>query len=133
MSKTFRLPLLAALPALLASCGSDPDLGQYRRTSFNSYSDCVRAYQTQVDRGLQNPCQKTVRTGGGFFYYGPYFFAGRGNTRYLGYDRSGSGGVAGQGLSFDSKGNARTFSKPGTSRGGFTSGSRSRGGGSFGG
>lgn len=131
MSKTFRLPLLAALPAVLAGCGGDPDLNQYRRTSFNSYAECVRAYQPQIARGLQNPCQKTARTGGGSFYYGPYFFAGRGNTRYLGYDRS--GGVAGQGLSFDSKGSVRTFSKPGTGRGGFTSGSRSRGGGSFGG
>ena len=131
MSKTFRLPLLAALPAVLTGCGGDPDLNQYRRTAFNSYAECVRAYQPQIDRGLQNPCQKTARTGGGFFYYGPYFFAGRGNTRYLGYDRG--GGVAGQGLSLDSRGNARTFSKPGTGRGGFTSGSRSRGGGSFGG
>ncbi|WP_155297560.1 hypothetical protein [Deinococcus kurensis] len=122
MSKSFTLPLLAALPALLASCGNDLD--RYSRTTYGSYEQCLIANRVLIDRGLSNPC--VYRTGGG--YYGPYVRIVSGTTRYVGYDRLGK--VSGAGLTFDSKrGSYGSFKAP-VSRGGFMSGSRS---GSFGG
>ncbi|MFW8627749.1 hypothetical protein [Deinococcus sp. ME38] len=122
MSKSFTLPLLAALPALLASCGNDLD--RYSRTTYSSYEQCLIANRVLIERGLSNPCQ--YRTGGG--YYGPYVLIAGGISRYVGYDRLGK--VSGAGLTYDSKrGSYGNFKAP-VSRGGFMSGSRS---GSFGG
>ncbi len=129
MRKTFHLPLLAALPALLAACGDDDlDLDRYKRVKYSSYSQCVAENRVYMERGLQNPCQKT---GGGF--YGPYMYFGGGWTRYLGY--TASGGVAPTGLQYDTKkGTYGSFKAPGVSRGGLTSTGRARSSsGSFGG
>lgn len=128
MSKVIHLPLLAALPALLAACGNDQDLSRYSRTSYNSYAQCQAAYREQIRQGLQNPCQKTSRTGGGFFYFGPYILNAGGTTRYVGYTPA--GGVAATGLTSGKSGYS-TFKAPSVSRGGFTTSSRASG--SFGG
>ncbi|BDP42313.1 hypothetical protein DAETH_22820 [Deinococcus aetherius] len=129
MSKTFHLPLLATLPALLAACGdNDLDLDRYKRTKYTSYEQCRLANQDVIRQGLRNPCQKTS---GGF--YGPYILLGSGLTRYVGY--TSSGGVAPTGLTHDSKrGTYGSFKAP-VSRGGFTSTGRagSSSSGSFGG
>ncbi|MFN4250492.1 hypothetical protein [Deinococcus sp.] len=122
MSKSFTLPLMAALPALLASCGNDLD--RYSRTTYGSYEQCIIANRVLIQQGLRNPC--VSRTGSGF--YGPYVLIAGGTTRYVGYDNLGK--VSGAGLTFDSKrGSYGSFKAP-VSRGGFASSSRS---GSFGG
>lgn len=124
MRKTFHLPLLAALPAVLAACGDNPDLDRYQRVKYNSYSQCERENRIYVQQGLSTPCQKT--SGG---YYGPYMYFGSGRTRYVGY--TSSGGVSPSGLEYDAKrGTYGSFKAPGVSRGGFTSTGRA---GSFGG
>lgn len=126
MSKTFHLPLLAALPALLASCGDDIDLDRYKRTKYTSYQQCRLANQAAIQRGLQNPCQKTS---GGF--YGPYIYLAGRTTRYLGYTAAGA--LARSGLTYDSrKGSASTFKAPNVSRGGLTSTGRASSSGSAG-
>lgn len=130
MSKSFSLPLLAALPALLVGCGDDDDFSRYQRTRYNSYEECRLAYQVQINQGLSSPCYRSS-SGGSFFYFGPYFYTYGSTTRYLGY--TSSGGVDTRGLSYDSKrGSYGSFKASGVSRGGFTSGSRGRSG-SFGG
>lgn len=125
MRKTFHLPLLAALPALLVACGDDDlDLDRYKRTKYTSYQQCRLANQDAIQRGLQNPCQKTS---GGF--YGPYLLLRAGLTRYVGYTRS--GGVASSGLTYDSRtGKTSSFKAPGVSRGGLTSTGRASSSGS---
>ncbi|SMB90862.1 hypothetical protein [Deinococcus hopiensis] len=130
MRKTFHLPLLAALPALLASCAHD-DYSRYSRVSYNSYEDCRRAYAAQIAQGLRNPCYRSS-SGSSFFYYGPYFYSSGSTTRYLGYTPS--GGIDERGMSYDArKGAYGSFKARGVSisRGGLTSSGRSRG--SFGG
>lgn len=118
MSKTFTLPLLAALPALLASCGNDLD--RYSRGQYTTYEQCLNANRSVIQQGLTNPCQK--RSSGG--YYGPYVFIAGGLTRYVGY--TSAGGLSGRGLTYDSKkGTYGSFKAP-VSRGGFTSSSRAR-------
>ena len=131
MKKKFHIPLLAALPVLLAGCSGEPNISQYQRTGFNSYQECMAAYRTQMQAGLQNPCTANrTYVGSGFRYYGPYLHNDGSNTRYLGYDADGN--PARQGLRYDNaKGTFGSY-KASTSRGGLTSGSRGRGGG-FGG
>ncbi|PIH00079.1 hypothetical protein [Deinococcus sp. UR1] len=122
MSKSFTLPLMAALPALLASCGNDLD--RYSRTTYGSYEQCIIANRVLIQQGLRNPCVRHT----GSSYYGPYVLIAGGSTRYVGYNNLGK--VSGAGLTFDSKrGSYGSFKAP-VSRGGFTSSSRS---GSFGG
>ena len=122
MSKSFTLPLMAALPALLASCGNDLD--RYSRTTYGSYEQCIIANQVLIQQGLSNPCVRHT----GSSYYGPYVLIAGGSTRYVGYNNLGK--VSGAGLTFDSKrGSYGSFKAP-VSRGGFASSSRS---GSFGG
>ncbi|WP_102126242.1 hypothetical protein [Deinococcus planocerae] len=119
MRKTFHLPLLATLPALLAACGGDDDLDldRYKRTSYSSYQRCLAENRVYIERGMQNPCQKSGRS-----YYGPYMYFGSSTTRYVGYTPS--GGLASTGLTYDSKkGTYGSFKAP-VSRGGFTSTSR---------
>lgn len=129
MRKTFHLPLLAALPGLLAACGDDDlDLDRYKRTKYTSYTQCRLANQDAIRRGLPNPCQKT---GGGF--YGPYILLASGLTRYVGYKAN--GGVSPTGLTYDARtGKTTSFKAPGVARGGLTStGRASSSSGSFGG
>ncbi|MBZ9714527.1 hypothetical protein [Deinococcus multiflagellatus] len=117
MRKRFTLPLLAALPAVLAACNDDLDLDRYSRVRYNSYADCLAANRTMINRGLSNPCQKS--SGG---YYGPYARIVGSTTRYIGY--SSSGGLSSSGLTYDSKkGTYGSFKAP-VSRGGFTSSAR---------
>ncbi|MBZ9749537.1 hypothetical protein K7W42_01540 [Deinococcus sp. HMF7604] len=117
MSKRFTLPLLAALPAVLAACGDDLDLDRYSRVRYNSYAECLAVNRAMTSRGLPNPCQKT--SGG---IYGPYARIVGGTTRYIGYTSSGA--LSGSGLTYDSKkGTYGSFKAP-VSRGGFTSSSR---------
>ncbi|MEF2276922.1 hypothetical protein V3W47_01345 [Deinococcus sp. YIM 134068] len=116
MSKSFHLPLLAALPALLVACGDDDlDLDSYKRTKYTSYQQCRLANQEAIQRGLRNPCQKTS---GGF--YGPYLLLASGLTRYVGYTAAGR--VASTGLTYNTRtGKATSFKAPGVARGGLTS------------
>ena len=125
MRKAFHLPLLAALPAVLAACGDDDlDLDRYKRTKYTSYEQCRLANRDAIQRGLQNPCQKTS---GGF--YGPYIWLASGLTRYVGYTSSGR--VAPTGLTYDTRsGKTTSFKAPGVSRGGFTSTGRASSSGS---
>ncbi|PTA69537.1 hypothetical protein [Deinococcus arcticus] len=117
MRKRFTLPLLAALPAVLAACDDDLDLDRYSRVRYNSYAECLAINRVMVNRGLRNPCQKS--SGG---YYGPYARIVGSTTRYIGY--TSSGGLSGAGLTYDSKkGTYGSFKAP-VSRGGFTSSSR---------
>ena len=132
MRKTFHLPLLAALPALLVGCDDDDDYSRYQRLGYNSYAECLRAYQVQIAQGLGNPCYRNSSGSGGFFYYGPYFYTSGRTTRYLGYTPS--GGIDQRGLTYDAaKGRYGSFKASGVtvSRGGLTSSRRSSG--SFGG
>lgn len=130
MTKTFRLPLLSALPALLVACGSDIDLDRYHRQSYNSYADCQRMYSAQMRNGLDHPCQKSTSSAGGSSssgrYWGPYTYQDEKSTRFVGYSPSGL--PASSGLSFDTKkGTYGSFKAPGVSRGGFTTSSRASG------
>lgn len=133
MKKVFVIPLLASLPALLSGCADNPDISRYQRVGYNSYAECMAAYRTQISQGLQNPCtQNRSFVSGGYLFYGPYLFNSGRDTRYVGYDSSGQ--PARDGLRVNTaKGTFGSFKAAGTSRGGFTSASRSRGGGSFGG
>ena len=132
MTKTFRLPLLSALPALLVACGKDATLDRYSRQSYNSYADCQRMYSAQIRNGLSYPCQQsTGSTGGGGSsssgrYWGPYTYQDGHRTHFVGYSPSGL--PASSGLSYDTKkGTYGSFKAPGVSRGGFTTSSRSSG------
>ncbi|MFC4426084.1 hypothetical protein [Deinococcus navajonensis] len=124
MRKSFQLPLLSSLPALLLACGDRDDLGRYNRVQYSSYEQCMQANRAAVQQGLSNPCQKSGRAA-----YGPYIRYLGASTRYVGY--TASGGVATSGLNYDKQGRVSSFKAPGVSRGGFTSSARS--GGSFGG
>ena len=128
MNKTFYLPFLSALAAVTVSCNDRVTIDQYQRLQFNSYAECVRYYQAQINAGLQNPCYQVQSSHtSSFIYFGPYFYNTGGTVRYLGYTPQGQ--PASSGLSYDQK--RRTygsFKAGGTQRGGF--GSRS---GSFGG
>ncbi|GGI71121.1 hypothetical protein [Deinococcus wulumuqiensis] len=129
MTKTFVLPLLAALPALLVSCRDDVDISRYQRMQFNSYQECAAYYRAQIQQGLQNPCARSSSvsgSGASFMYYGPYYYNQSGTQRYVGYDASGN--PAPTGLSYDSKrGSYGSFKAGGTRRGGLTSSARSGG------
>lgn len=136
MSKTFHLPLLASLPALLAACGDrDDDLNRYSRLQYATYQECIAANQAVIEQGLQNPCAEEDDVGlKKKRYYGPYTLIASGLTRYVGYS-SLRGGPLSSGLTYDSKkGSYGTFKAP-VSRGGLTSSARaaSSSSGSFGG
>ena len=122
MRKHFHLPLLAALPALLAACDDRPDLDGYSRARYNTAADCQRAYRAQLAGGLQNPCQKSS-AGSRVSYFGPYMYNDGSSTRYVGYTSSGA--VASSGLTYNSKkGSYSGFKSPGVSRGGLTTSGR---------
>lgn len=131
MSKKFVLPMLAALPALLASCSREVPIDRYQRLSFNSYDECLQHYRPQIAQGLQNPCYRGTPTSSGFTYiHGPYFYNTGATTRYVGYTSTGT--PSGTGLTYNRKsGRYGSFKAGGTSRGGFAS--SGRGSGSFGG
>ncbi|GHF48414.1 hypothetical protein HNQ07_002649 [Deinococcus metalli] len=123
-TKTFHLPLLAALPAVLAACGpGGVDTAGYNRWSYTSYQQCLDANRALLTQGLSNPCQRSGST-----YFGPYIRVFNGSRQYLGYD--GSGKTVAGGVTYDPvRGSYGTFRAP-VSRGGFLGSSRS---GSFGG
>ena len=157
MKKKFDLPLLAALPALLpallSSCGPDTpdkvDTSGMSRRAFKTEAECRAAYKTQIEQGLQNPCNREQRVGGGFIFFGPWFGSmgsissssglNTGSTspgtstgpipsqgtRYLGYTPSGT--VSTSGLSINPNGKASVYSAPTISRGGFSTGARGTG------
>lgn len=128
MRKTFVLPLLTALPALLTACQSEVAIDRYQRLQFNSYRECREYYQPQIAQGLQNPC---ARSGSAGVYYGPYTYNSGASQRYVGYDAGGN--RLSTGLSYDGKrGTYGSFKVGGVSRGGLTSTARGSGG-SFGG
>lgn len=153
MKKNFDLPLLAALPALLpallTACGPDTkqvDTSGMSRQAFKTQAECLAAYKTQIDQGLQNPCNRETRTGGGFVYFGPWYGSmGRistssglntgstspgtsaapipsQGTRYLGYTPTGT--VSTTGLQVNPTGRASSYTAPTISRGGFSTGAR---------
>lgn len=159
MKKTFDLPLLAALPALLpallSSCGPDQgkqvDTSGMSRQAFKTEAECRAYYKLQIEQGLQNPCNREQRAGGGgFIYFGPWFgsmgsISSRGGfnsgsptpgttsgpipsqgTRYVGYTPSGK--VSTTGLTINPNGRASSYTAPTISRGGFSTGARGWGG-----
>ncbi|MFC6617704.1 hypothetical protein [Deinococcus radiophilus] len=89
--KKFHLPLLAALPALMASCASSGgNVNDYQRNSYATYEECIQANQKYIDQGMQNPCTRQNQTAGGG-YYGPWFFFwGGGLGRVVGYNGDGT-------------------------------------------
>lgn len=123
-TKAFHLPLLAALPAVLAACGPGVvDTAGYNRWSYGSYQQCLDTNRALLTQGLSNPCQRSGST-----YFGPYIRVLNGTRQYLGYDRSGRT-LAG-GVTYDpARYTYSTYRAPVT-RGGFLGSSRS---GSFGG
>lgn len=128
MKKEFRIPLLMALPALLAGCERSADLNQYQRRGYNSYAECIAAYQAQIQLGMQNPCVANntyVVGGGGFAYWGPYMYVNSGRTRYIGYDSGGQPSATA--YTYDPKTNRYSTSSSSIRRGGFTRSGRSGG------
>lgn len=123
--KTFHLPLLAALPALMASCASPAgDVNDYQRNSYATYEECVQANQKYIDQGMQNPCTRNQTAGG---YYGPWFFFwGGGLGRVVGYNADGSSSRSGYQVDRSGRLTGR-FQAPQISRGGFSTGTRSAG------
>ena len=122
--KTFHLPLLAALPALMASCTAPSGtVNDYQRTTYATYEDCVRANQTYVNQGMHNPCARNQTSGG---YFGPWFFWGGGVGRVVGYNADGSASRSGYQVDKSGRLTGR-FQAPQISRGGFSTGSRSAG------
>lgn len=122
--KTFKLGLMASLPGLLAACGgsSDIDLDSYSRKAFKSETECRTYYKDSIKKGLSNPCDRQVRSSGGFIYWGPYYSAGTTGTRYLGY--SSPGKVSSSGLEIGKSGTVNTYKAPSVSRGGLNSTAR---------
>lgn len=123
MHKRFNLPLLAALPLIATACGpsDDIDLSSYKRKSFKSQAECQAHYRNQISKGLTNPCQKTSRSGGSA-YFGPYYFAAGGQTRYLGYRNDGR--VSTSGVNFSGAKYTGSYSAPTVSRGGLSTSAR---------
>ncbi|MFD1734400.1 hypothetical protein ACFSC4_28760 [Deinococcus malanensis] len=48
--KAFHLPLLAALPVLLASCVDQP------ANTHSQQQECELSYQWEIENGYENPC-----------------------------------------------------------------------------
>lgn len=87
MKKRFYLPLLTALPALLSSCSSPQDnINNYRRTSYPTYEECMRANQYYVAQGMVNPCQRQT---GSTYVHGPYMHWSGSTSRAIGYTSTG--------------------------------------------
>ncbi|ADY26361.1 hypothetical protein Deipr_1210 [Deinococcus proteolyticus MRP] len=123
--KKFHLPLLAALPALMASCSSPAgNVNDYQRNSYATYEECVQANQKYIDQGMQNPCTRNQTAGG---YYGPWFFFwGGGLGRVVGYNADGSSSRSGYQVDRSGRLTGR-FQAPQISRGGFSTGTRGSG------
>ncbi|WP_261664064.1 hypothetical protein [Deinococcus sp. Marseille-Q6407] len=125
--KKFHLPLLAALPALMASCSSPGgNVNDYQRNTYATYEQCLQANQKYIDQGMQNPCVRNQSSGG---YYGPWFFfwGGGGAGRVVGYNNDGSASRSGYQVDRDGRLSGR-FQAPRISRGGFSTGTRGSGG-----
>ncbi|ACO46665.1 hypothetical protein DEDE109153_16170 [Deinococcus deserti] len=126
MRKSFHLPLLSALPALLVACGGDDDdLSRYNRVEYASYQQCMVANQAYIEQGLENPCAEEDDDLDLYKkkkYYGPFLYYTGSGTRFVGY--TSSGGISPRGLTYDSKkGTYGSFKAP-VSRGGLTSSAR---------
>ncbi|MBZ9715299.1 hypothetical protein [Deinococcus multiflagellatus] len=127
MKKHFHLPLLAALPALLAACGPDEvDTDGYGRRAFKTETECRVAYKRERSRGLTNPCSgERVGSSSRVIYFGPYTSTSSSGTRYLDYTSAGK--VSQNGLSVSPTGRVNTYTAPTVSRGGFTTSARASG------
>lgn len=125
--KKFHLPLLAALPALMASCASSGgNVNDYQRNSYATYEECIQANQKYIGQGMQNPCTRQNQTAGGG-YYGPWFFFwGGGLGRVVGYNGDGTSSRTGYQVDRDGRLTGR-FQAPQISRGGFSTGGRGTG------